>query len=56
MREFETSIWQSFGHWQFSGSPTSHNGMVRPCVPPRQQSRLARGANDKEHAMSQNLK
>ena len=28
-------------------------GMVRPCSCPRQQAKLARGAKDKEHAMSQ---
>ena len=34
--------------------PMSVNGMVvRPCFLPRQQAKLARGANDKEHAMSQ---
>ena len=31
-------------------------GMVRPCSCPRQQAKLARGAKDKEHAMSQTPK
>src|ERR1700681_994074 len=31
------------------------NGMVRPCSGPAQHEKLARGAQDKEHAMSQKL-
>ena len=31
----------------------SANGMVRPCSLPRPRYKLARGAKDKEHAMSQ---
>jgi transposase len=31
----------------------SANGTVRPCLLPRQPAKLARGAKDKEHAMSQ---